>query len=78
MDNGSLQLPIYLYPPSTQEEIPLTFKYFTNIYGWPNMGSLRALSQESERNGLDPAFLKFGKRRFVLPQTLFRLLKESQ
>ena len=56
-------------------EIPLTFKDFTNIYRWPSMGSLRKLAYESEINGLSGAFIKFKKRRLVLPQTLFRLLK---
>lgn len=59
-----------------KEEIPLTFKDFTNTYRWPNMGSLRKMAYESESNALAPAFVKFKKRRLVLPQTLFRLLKE--
>lgn len=58
-----------------REEIPLTFKDFTKIYSWPNMGSLRKMAYESEINGLAGAFVKFKKRRLVLPQTLFRLLK---
>lgn len=57
------------------QEIPLTFKDFTNDYKWPNMGSLRKMAYESESNGLDGAFVKFKKRRLVLPLTLFRLLK---
>jgi hypothetical protein len=56
-------------------EIPLTFKDFINIYRWPNMGSLRKMAYESETNGLAEAFIKFKKRRLVLPQTLFKLLK---
>lgn len=60
-----------------QEEIPLTFKDFTSTYSWPNMGSLRKMAYESESNGLAPAFVKFKKRRLVLPQTLFRILKEG-
>ena len=58
-----------------REEIPLTFKHFTNTYPWPNMGSLRKMAYESEVNGLAAAFIKFKKRRLVLPITLFRLLK---
>lgn len=58
-----------------REEIPLTFKDFTSIYGWPNMGSLRKMAYERETNGLACAFVKFKKRRLVLPQTLFKLLK---
>lgn len=58
-----------------REEVPLTFKDFTNTYNWPNMGSLRKMAYESETNGLAGAFIKFKKRRLVLPQTLFRLLK---
>lgn len=57
------------------EEIPLTFKDFTNTYNWPNMGSLRKMAYESETNGLAKAFVKFKKRRLVLPSTLFKLLK---
>jgi hypothetical protein len=58
-----------------KNEIPLTFKDFTNIYRWPNMGSLRKMAFESDTNGLSVAFIKFKKRRLVLPQTLFKLLK---
>lgn len=58
-----------------REEIPLTFKDFTSIYSWPNMGSLRKMAYESDTNGLAEAFVKFQKRRLVLPQTLFKLLK---
>jgi hypothetical protein len=57
------------------EEIPLTFKDFTSTYTWPSMGSLRKLAYESEINGLAEAFIKFKKRRLVLPLTLFKLLK---
>lgn len=60
------------------EEIPLTFKDFTNKFAWPNMGSLRKMAYESEENGLAPAFVKFKKRRLVLPQTLFKLLKGGE
>ncbi len=56
-------------------EIPLTFKDFTATYNWPNMGSLRKMAYESTTNGLAQAFIKFKKRRLVLPQTLFKLLK---
>ena len=35
-----------------KNEIPLTFKDFTNIYRWPNMGSLRKMAFESDTNGL--------------------------
>ena len=59
------------------EEIPLTFKDFTTMYKWPNMGSLRKLAYEREINGLAPAFVKFKKRRLVLPETLFKLLKQG-
>lgn len=59
------------------EEIPLTFKDFTNIYRWPTMGSLRKLSSLSKKNGLSDAFIKFEGKRLVLPYTLFRLLKKN-
>jgi hypothetical protein len=58
-----------------REEIPLTFKDFTSIYSWSNMGSLRKIAFESDNNGLAEAFVKFKKRRLVLPRTLFKLLK---
>ncbi len=58
-------------------EIPLTFKDFTHAYNWPTMGSLRKMAYESETNGLATAFIKFKKRRLVLPYTLFKLLKEG-
>lgn len=58
-----------------KEEIPLTFKDFASTYSWPNMGSLRKMAFESDSNGLSDAFIKFKKRRLVLPRTLFRLLK---
>lgn len=61
----------------TKQEIPLTFKDFTTTYKWPNMGSLRKLAYEREINGLAPAFVKFKKRRLVLPETLFTLLKQG-
>ena len=86
MKNNDLQSPIDIDLPSSQEgfnfihkreEIPLTFKDFTNTYNWPNMGSLRKMAYESESNGLSSAFIKFKKRRLVLPQTLFKLIKEG-
>jgi len=86
MHDKFLQSSIEIDPPANQkgfnfiqekEEIPLTFKDFTNAYSWPNMGSLRKMAYESESNGLASAFIKFKKRRLVLPQTLFRLLKEG-
>ncbi|NGX60862.1 MAG: hypothetical protein K940chlam9_00335 [Chlamydiae bacterium] len=61
-----------------REEIPLTFKDFTKTYSWPNMGSLRKMAYESQSNGLATAFVKFRKRRLVLPQTLFKLLKGEE
>ena len=61
--------------PKENEEIPLTFKDFTERFAWPSMGSLRKMAYESEENNLAPAFVKFKKRRLVLPQTLFKLLK---
>lgn len=61
--------------PGVTEEIPLTFKDFTKVYSWPTMGSLRKMAYESETNGLSKAFVKFKKRRLVLPHTLFKLLR---
>lgn len=60
------------------EEIPVTFKDFTKLYSWPNMGSLRKMAYESDSNGLAKAFIKFKKRRLVLPKTLFKLLKGGE
>lgn len=59
------------------EDIPLTLKAFTKMHSYPTMGALRKLVYHSDSNGLKSAFLKIGRRRLVLPQTLFRLLKEK-
>jgi hypothetical protein len=59
------------------EEIPLTFRYFESKYKWPTERALRKMAFERELNGLKPAFVKFRKRILVLPQTLFRLIREG-
>ena len=63
-----------------EEEIPLTFRDFHNNYDWPNYSALRRLAFDSDhgRNNLQKAFLKFGKRRLVLPRTLFRLIRGEE
>lgn len=58
-------------------DIPLTFKGFHKTYEYPSLGGLRKMAYESETNGLQEAFLKVGRRRLVLPGTLFRLLKQK-
>lgn len=58
-------------------DIPTTFKGFHRIYEYPSPGALRKMAFESETNGLKRAFLKVGRRRLVLPDTLFRLLREK-
>lgn len=58
-------------------EIPITFNGFKSSYEYPTMGALRKMAYESEINGLKKAFLKVGRRRLILPETLFRLLKEQ-
>lgn len=58
-------------------DIPTTFKHFSQNYAYPSHGALRKMAFESETNGLKEAFLKIGRRRLVLPVTLFRLLKEK-
>lgn len=65
--------PTHLEP----SDIPVTFKGFNKSYEYPSLGALRKMAFESDRNGLKKAFLKLGRRRLVLPQTLFRLLKEK-
>jgi len=60
-----------------QNEIPITFKGFGKVYEYPTLGALRKMAFESDTNGLKIAFLKVGRRRLVLPETLFRLLKEK-
>ena len=60
-----------------RDEIPITFNIFENKYGYPSRGSLRKMAYEAEFNGLKAAFLKVGRRRLILPETLFRLLKEK-
>lgn len=58
-------------------EIPITFNGFKQNYEYPSLGALRKMAYESETNGLRTAFLKVGRRRLVLPETLFRLIKEK-
>ena len=58
-------------------DIPVTFKGFKNNYEYPSFGALRKMAFESETNGLKNAFLKVGRRRLVLPATLFSLLKKK-
>jgi hypothetical protein len=60
-----------------RKEIPVTFKNFCKAYDYPSMGALRKMAYESEINGLKKAFLKVGRRRLVLPDTLFQLLREK-
>lgn len=62
---------------NNNEDIPLTFKGFNKNYDYPSLGGLRKMVYESDVNGLKEAFLKVGRRRLVLPQTLFRLLKKK-
>ncbi len=62
---------------NNNEDIPLTFKSFNKNYDYPSLGGLRKMVYESDVNGLKEAFLKVGRRRLVLPQTLFRLLKKK-
>jgi hypothetical protein len=59
------------------QEVPITFKGFSKIYEYPSLGGLRKMAFECEINGLKNAFLKIGRRRLVLPDTLFRLLREK-
>lgn len=60
-----------------KNDIPITFKGFDKSYDYPSLGSLRKMAFESDSNGLKKAFLKIGRRRLVLPETLFLLLKEK-
>lgn len=62
---------------NNNEDVPLTFKGFNKNYDYPSLGGLRKMVYESDVNGLKEAFLKVGRRRLVLPQTLFRLLKKK-
>lgn len=59
------------------KDIPVTFNGFQKSYEYPSRGALRKMAFESEINGLKDAFLKIGRRRLVLPDTLFRLLREK-
>lgn len=61
---------------SEMGQVPITFKGFSKAYEYPSLGALRKMAFESETNGLKQAFLKIGRRRLVLPTTLFRLLRE--
>lgn len=62
---------------SQTPDLPITFKGFGKSYEYPTVGALRKMAFESETNGLKDAFLKVGRRRLVLPETLFRLLREK-
>ena len=59
------------------DDVPITFKGFGKQFDYPTPGALRKMAFESETNGLKTAFLKFGRRRLILPNTLFRLLREK-
>ena len=59
------------------QDIPVTFKGFHKTYEYPGPGALRKMAFESDVNGMKNAFLKIGRRRLVLPETLFRLLREK-
>jgi hypothetical protein len=65
--------------PESQEktEILLTFRGFVETFKYPSLGALRKMAFESDVNGLKSAFLKIGRRRLILPETLFRLLREK-
>ena len=63
--------------PSQTDDIPVTFKGFNRNYEYPSPGGLRKMACQSKKNGLRTAFLKIGRRRLVLPNTLFRLLREK-
>ena len=58
-------------------EVPITFKTFHKRHEYPSPGSLRKMVYERDINGLKEAFLKVGRRRLVLPETLFRLLRKK-
>jgi len=62
---------------SDDNDIPVTFKGFVKCFEYPSHGALRKMVYERETNGLKDAFLKIGRRRLVLPGTLFRLLKKN-
>lgn len=57
-----------------RQEIPLTFKDFTSIYNWPNMGSLRKMAFESDNNGL-ASFCKIQKAPFGITSNPFQTTK---
>lgn len=59
------------------DDVPTTFKGFCTQFQYPTLGALRKMAFETHLNGLAPAFLKVGRRRLVLPGTLFRLLKQK-
>lgn len=60
-----------------KNEIPITFKGFSKTYEYPSLCALRKMAFECDDNGLKSAFLKIGRRRLVLPETLFRILREK-
>jgi len=58
----------FLHNPS---DVLLTEVTVTPSHNW------RKMAFEDEVNGMKKAFLKVGRRRLVLPATLFRLLREK-
>lgn len=58
-------------------DIPITLKIYSQRYEYPSLNALKKIIYDRESNGLKAAFLKVGRRRLVLPETLFRLLKEQ-
>lgn len=62
---------------SINKDVPVTFKNFNESYKYPSQGALRKMAYESATNGLQSAFLKIGRRRLVLPETLFQLLRKK-
>lgn len=60
----------------SEKEIPITFKEFGSRYSWPPYGSLLKIYRQRNENGLSSAFIKFGKRVLILPETFFSIIKE--
>jgi len=59
-----------------QLEIPMTLQEFAKTYKTPSFSALRDLIHNRHLNGLEVAFIKVGARRMVLPDTLFRIMRD--
>lgn len=58
-------------------EIPelLTVKNFEKIFQWPTVASMRSYIYRAEEYGLEPAFIRMGKRVLVDHKKFFEIIR---